>query len=175
MSATRKALCSVVYCLLQLTPLVSMAAEVGSIAPDFSLPSLENPQQTVDLSSNRGNLLYLDFWSAWCEPCREKMPRLDALRDSNDSLEVIGVNVDLLVSDAYSYLSSSPVAYPIAMDPGGNAARDFGVKTLPVGYLIDQQGVIQAVTRSGTEEEFQQLTFLIESLSHPVNSAEKSK
>ncbi|MFV2091324.1 MAG: TlpA family protein disulfide reductase, partial [Pseudomonadales bacterium] len=118
MSATRVALCNIVFFLL-LTPALSLAAEVGARAPEFSLPNLRNPQQTVDLASNRGKLLYVDFWSAWCQPCRDKMPRLDALGKAFDALEIVGVNVDPFVGDAYLYLSQSPVEYPIALDTSG--------------------------------------------------------
>jgi cytochrome c biogenesis protein CcmG/thiol:disulfide interchange protein DsbE len=171
MSAARVALYSIVLFLLPI-PASSLAAEVGTIAPDFSLPSLGNLQQTVDLASNRGKLLYLDFWSAWCEPCREKMPKLEALETAVEALEVIGINVDPIVSDAYHYLSQSPVDYPIALDTGGNVAQRFGVDTLPIGFLIDQQGVIRGVTTSGSEQEFQKLTSLIEQLSLSMSPVE---
>ena len=173
MSATRYALCGVLV-LLQMAP--ALAAEAGFAVPNFSLPSLYNPHETVDLSSIRaseqGKLVYVDFWSAWCKPCREKMPRLDELRSSHQSLEVIGINVDSLVSDAYQFLARYPVAYPIALDLDGDTARSFGVETLPIGFLIDAEGVVQAVTRSGSSEEIQKLTSLIDSLARSMSSAE---
>ena len=175
MSATRYALCGVLV-LLQMAPALALAAEAGFAVPNFSLPSLHNPHETLDLSSvrasERGKLVYVDFWSAWCKPCREKMPRLDELRASHDSLEVIGINVDQLVSDAYQFLARYPVSYPIALDLGGETARSFGVETLPIGFLIDQQGVVRAVTRSGSDEEIQQLTILIDSLASSMSQAE---
>jgi len=178
MSATRFALCGVVF-LLQLAPVTSLAAEVGSFVPEFSLPSLHDPGENVVLStirsSNRGKLIYVDFWSAWCKPCRDKMPQLDELRADYDSLEVIGVNVDPLVTDAIRFLSEYPVEYPIALDMTGETARSFGVETLPVGFLIDQQGVVRSITKSADNNEIQKLTFLIESLSFPMGPAESAR
>ena len=174
MSATRFALCGVVF-LLQLTPALVLAAEVGSFVPEFSLPSLHDPHETVDIASNRGKLLYVDFWSAWCKPCREKMTRLDQLRSTHETLEVVGINVDALVSDAYQFVARHPVSYPIGLDISGEAARDFGVETLPVGFLIDQQGIVRAVTKSGNDEEIEKLTYLVETLSFSMSSAETAR
>lgn len=149
-----------------------LAAEVGDLVPDFSLPSLSNPTESVDLASRKGRLLYVDFWSAWCKPCRDKMSRLDDLSATHDWLEVIGINVDRLVSDAYQFAAANPVSYPLALDLEGRAARDFGVETLPVGFLIDQQGVVRAVTKSGNDEELQKLTHLVRALTASAGSAE---
>lgn len=151
------------------------AAEVGQFVPDFSLPSLSDPTETVDLAANAGKLLYVDFWSAWCAPCREKMSTLDDLRSMHDSFEVIGINVDRLVSDAYRFLAVNPVSYPIALDPEGAAARNFGVETLPVGFLIDQQGIVRAITKSGNDKELQKLTHLVQALTASAGSAETAR
>ena len=129
-------------------------AAVGEPAPELVLPSLRQGNDPVRLSDYRGKVVYLDFWSSWCAPCRRAMPQLDALRQeySRKDFEVVGVNVDTIAADARRFLERVPVSYPIAADPAGHTARRFGVDTLPALVVIDGRGVIRDVLRGSATE-----------------------
>src|SRR4029453_4943334 len=80
---------------LLLAPVDAPAVEVGQVAPALTVPSID-ARQMISLSDYRGKVVYLDFWSSWCTPCRRAMPELSSLRDqlSRDDFEVVAVNVD---------------------------------------------------------------------------------
>jgi thiol-disulfide isomerase/thioredoxin len=128
---------------------------VGEQAPELSLPSLHPGNDPVRLADYRGKVVYLDFWSSWCGPCRRAMPHLDTLRQefSRNDFEVVGVNVDPVAGDGRRFLEQVPVSYPIAMDAAGHAARQFGVNVLPALFVIDRDGVVRGAIRGGGVED----------------------
>lgn len=132
----------------------AVTAVVGESAPELSLPSLRSEASSIDLADHRGKVLYLDFWSAWCAPCRRAMPDLDALRRDfpRSDFEVIGINVDGEADDGRRLLDELGIGYPAAEDVELRAAERYGVETLPVSFIIDRGGVIRRVLRGKAAE-----------------------
>jgi peroxiredoxin len=127
----------------------------GALAPEISLPSPEG--DTISLSSTRGSIVLLDFWAAWCGPCRRENPNLvkafDAYHrrgfqiyqvslDKTKDAWVKGIEDDKLgrwihVSDI-KYWSSSVV--PL-----------YGINSIPANYLLDRDGRIIASNLRGEQ------------------------
>ncbi len=144
------------------------ASRVGYPAPELSLPSLRPRQHNLTLSDYRGKVVYLDFWSAWCAPCRRTMPELERLRGehSRADFEVLGVNLDPESAPGRRLLERLAVDYPSAIDSGGSSASQFGVSVLPALVVVDRAGIVRDVRqgeRAGAMEDLRnQLASLIE-------------
>ena len=56
---------------------------------------LDKKDQKININEYRGNLLVLNFWATWCEPCKEEMPSLDRLQNNPklSNLKIIAINI----------------------------------------------------------------------------------
>ena len=132
----------------------ALALDAGTPVPDLAPARLDDPAQTLSLTSLRGSVVYVDFWASWCVPCRLSMPALDALYRQNRArgFAVVGVNKDVAVADARRFLAKVPVTFMLVSDSQDAAARAFDVKAMPSGYLVDRKGVVRKVHRGFTAE-----------------------
>lgn len=67
---------------------------IGDTLPDITLTNVYNYSDTViRLSTLRGKLVILDFWSTWCSSCLDAFPKMHRLqKEFNDDLQIILVN-----------------------------------------------------------------------------------
>jgi len=64
---------------------------VGSRSPDFTLTSLDGAKVTS--SSLKGEIVVLNFWATYCQPCRAEIPELNSFAASSDA-KVVGITLD---------------------------------------------------------------------------------
>ena len=110
----------------------------GKLAPDFVLPDLDG--QSWQLSQARGQVLLINFWATWCEPCRREMPALSRLHETmaGKGFQVIGIHVGPS-KEIELFLEETPVNFPILID-ADLALADWNVPVLPATFLIDAEG-----------------------------------
>jgi cytochrome c biogenesis protein CcmG, thiol:disulfide interchange protein DsbE len=113
----------------------------GTIAPDFTRPSLNT--RPVTLSVMRGKVVLLDFWASWCAPCIIELPHLADLKKRHPGgLEIIGVSMDDSKTNAVDAINRHPVNYPVVMGDLPLSKLYGGVLGLPEIYLIGRDGKI---------------------------------
>jgi len=112
------------------------------IGPQLS--HAEDNTAQFDLSSYRGNIVWLDFWASWCVPCRRSFPWLNQVlaRYDDEGFVVIGVNVDKDPELVSEFLTETPADFPVIYDPEGKLAARFGVVGMPSSFLIGRDGQI---------------------------------
>lgn len=121
------------------------ALSLGQVAPEIELPNPEG--QLIKLSDLRGKYVMIDFWAAWCKPCREENPNVVALYNQYNSkgFEVFGVSldrtkeawVDAIAEDGLTWTQVSDLKYF-----NSAAAELYQINAIPATYLIDPDGKI---------------------------------
>ena len=98
----------------------------------------------VDLGALEGKPVVLNFFAAWCDPCRRELPLL--VREASrleDKVAFVGVDVQDSRSRATDLLAEAGVRYPAAYDPKAAVAAGYKVYArLPATFFIDADGRI---------------------------------
>jgi thiol-disulfide isomerase/thioredoxin len=111
-------------------------------APAFAGRTLDG--EPFDLVGLRGQVVLLNVWATWCEPCRKEMPELQALhaRHREQGFTVVGVSVDAarLADTVRQSVVDFGLRYPNIHDPQNTISAAFKVNGYPTSFLIDRNG-----------------------------------
>ena len=115
----------------------------GQEPKPLSLQELGGKQ--LDLASLKGQVVLLNFWATWCEPCKAEMPSLDRLqtRLGRRGLKVVGVNQGEGRPRIEQFLQAVPVSFPIVRDDDMAVSKAWRVRVLPASFLIDRKGMLR--------------------------------
>ncbi|MCG6966881.1 MAG: DsbE family thiol:disulfide interchange protein [Chromatiaceae bacterium] len=132
---------------------------IGRSAPEFTLPDLFDPTQTVRPSDMAGKVWLLNVFGTWCPECWKEHEYLLHLA-RNEGVPIIGVNWRDEAEEAKAMITRLGNPFlKIAFDPNSNAAIDWGVYGAPETFLIDAQGMVRekhtgAVNPQAWDEKF---------------------
>ncbi len=149
---------------------VKTGIHIGDRAPDIVLESPAG--ERISLSSLRGKLVLIDFWAAWCPPCRRENPHLVRLyrqyRDqefvNGSGFTVYSVSLDRSKEDWTAAIATDSLEWDSHVsDLKGRQsapAAEYEVRSIPINFLIDGEGIILAVGERGSALEEKLKVFL---------------
>jgi len=136
--------------------------EIGKIAPEFSAPTPEG--NMLSLSEVKGKITLIDFWAAWCGPCRRENPNLVQIYEKyhDKGLEIIGVSLDGNTRQAdpkaawVKAIADDNLTWPQISNLNyfnGPIVRMYNIKSIPSSFILDAEGKIVAKNLRGAALE----------------------
>lgn len=135
---------------------------VGKIAPNFESKTPNG--EIVSLKDLKGKVTIIDFWAAWCGPCRRENPNVVKVYEQyhDKGLEIIGISLDgapnqrdpkkawldAIEKDGLEWNHLSSLMY--FNDP---VAKQYNIKSIPATYILDEEGKIVAKNLRGAALE----------------------
>ena len=135
-----------------------IASAIGSVAPNFSGPTPKGEE--LSLNDIKGKVTIIDFWAAWCGPCRKENPNVVNIYNKyhDKGLEIISVSLDgsprqknskdawikAIEKDNLTWYHISHLSY--FNDP---IAKQYHIQSIPSTFILDSEGIIIAKNLRG--------------------------
>jgi peroxiredoxin len=108
------------------------------VMPELVMTRLDGG--TWKMREHRGQVVLVNYWATWCEPCWEETPGLIRLSREVKGLAVVGVALDAGgVAKVQKFVDEFHVPYPVVM-PERMSQMEFGLEGVPTTILVDKQG-----------------------------------
>ena len=117
---------------------------VGDRAPAFSAIRLPGGKP-ASLADYRGQVILLNVWATWCQPCRVEMPSMERLHHKflGTDFHVVAVSIDQDDSTVVNaFVKELGLTFDILHDRPGKIQRIYQTTGVPESFVIDREGVI---------------------------------
>ena len=131
-------------------------ARVGALrklkigAPAISIAATSYQGRKIRFPQDyKGKVVLIDFWAAWCNPCRMEMPNVMKTYEElhKKGFEIIGVSLDNEREKFQGYLrDNGKMEWPQLYDGKywmSEYAQLYAVNSIPATFLVDKKGIIR--------------------------------
>jgi cytochrome c biogenesis protein CcmG, thiol:disulfide interchange protein DsbE len=142
-----------VVVVLGVVGLAGKSTTAGRVAP--ALPTERLAGGGATLESLHGRPAVVTFWASWCEPCVQEAPAIERFaRSLNGRGTMVGVNWgDTSVGAARGFIKRYGWSFPNLRDPEETSGREFGVRVLPMTFVLDGEGRVRGTLRGPQSEQ----------------------
>ena len=145
------------------------ALEAGTLAPDFTLSTLEGQQVTLRQMLKRGPVV-LAFFKVSCPVCQYAFPFYERLFHAHKDagFTILGVSQNG-PKDARAFAREYGVNFPIAIDDEANhyaVSNAYGLTNVPTLFYIAQTGEIEVSSVGWSKRDVEEVNAKLASLHH---------
>lgn len=105
---------------------------------------LDNNGQPIKLSDQKGKVVFINFWAAWCPPCIAEMPTIDQLHakyKNNKDVLFLMVDVDGKMVESTAFMNKKGFDLPVHI-PGSGLPKELFAGSMPTTVMLDKLGNI---------------------------------
>ncbi len=116
--------------------------KLHSLAPPMDIYLKDLNGKMVRVSDLKGKIVFLNFWTTWCPPCRIEMPAMQKLhqRLKDKDFVMVAINLHEPASRVKSFFRKYKLSFTSLLDSSGKVGLRFGVRSIPVTYILDKKG-----------------------------------
>lgn len=114
-------------------------------APDFTLQGFDG--RSVTLSELRGQVVIVNFWASWCDPCREEAAYLEQTWRKYKDKGVVFLGVDYVDTEkaALAYINEFDITYINGPDLKTEISDAYNIKGVPETFFITKNGEVRGM------------------------------
>jgi thiol-disulfide isomerase/thioredoxin len=133
--------------------LTSRHPATAKAAPAPALALVDLSGNTINTSTYRGEVVIVNFWAAWCTPCRDEIPQFVALQEKyrGRGLQAIGISMEDPEGPLHDFYQAYKMNYPVVMGNQDVAEKYGGILGLPTTFLIGRDGLIHGKLVGATD------------------------
>ncbi len=129
-----------------LYPTVESMTVIDAAAPDLTITDLTGA--ALNLSNYAGQVVIVNFWATWCEPCVREMPLLESYAEEHPDLTVLAVTNPQdgqTLADVEDFITEYALEnMAFGLDKDGMLAIRFNAFAKPMTFVIDAEGIVRA-------------------------------
>lgn len=132
---------------------------IGKPAPEFSLPTVLDPEKMIGTDVYRNQYALINVWATWCVGCRQEHEFLLRLAESG-AIPIYGINWRDNRAEAMNWLQQLGNPYVASgYDADGRVGINWGVYGAPETFLLDPDGIVLykhlgPLNRAAWEQDF---------------------
>ena len=96
--------------------------------------------ENFNLQHKRNQPMLLHFWASWCPVCKLEQDSIDSISKNHPVVTVAMQSGDS--SEISQYMRDSGLNFSVIADETGALAQRYGVKAVPVSFILNPQGQI---------------------------------
>ncbi|NUO08383.1 MAG: redoxin domain-containing protein [Candidatus Brocadia sp.] len=150
---------------------LSGMVRIGAEAPTFNVMDFKgNP---VDLSKCKGNVVIIDFWATWCDPCIQEFPKVKKMysRFKDKGVQFIGISLDDDIEDLRGFVNQEAIEWPQIFDGKrwrGEIPALYHIQSIPTMVVLDRESRVRYIGNDAENASQIVTTLLSESKELPL-------
>lgn len=122
----------------------------GTLRPGMEAPEFNTTDfigESISLSEYKGNIIVIDFWATWCDPCIQGFPEIKRMykKFKGQGVQFIGISQDDEIEDLKAFVSMNQVKWPQIFEGmrwKGRISKMYNVEKIPMMYVLDRENKI---------------------------------